>query len=233
MDLHFVTSLSKEYWENTAKYCIPSWNLPGRITVFFEQSAGRVDWINEIPFDVQILIPPSLTFSNSITERAKVQKFWGKSYTQIHAVKNRKENERIIWIDSDVEQTSEVTADIFNFKFLEPIAILDSQDDRDRWETGLVIFNDEHEKLNLIMKKYEQFWNDSDKLSSLWKPYDAQVLGEIALERGYYNLCQRPCKNLDALNNSIYSNYFIHWINKQNKENLKKLNEQINNSDIS
>jgi hypothetical protein len=88
MNLHFITSISKEYWDLTAKYCIPTWNLPGRVTVYVEQTEGDMKWTNEIPFDVELITVPRLRWEAG-NGRRKVLKFWGKSYTQIRAVQTR------------------------------------------------------------------------------------------------------------------------------------------------
>ena len=125
MNLHFITSISKEYWYSTAKHCISTWNLPGKITVFIDQQYGDLDWISEIPFHKQLLSVPHLKV-DEFTNTAKVRKFWGKTCSQIVAVRNREENERVIWVDSDVEQLQEIPASLFNFSFSEPVGVMHS-----------------------------------------------------------------------------------------------------------
>ena len=216
MNLHFITSISKEYWESTAKKCISTWNLPGKLTVFVDQPFGDLTWLDEVPGTKYLLHVPTLKV-DEFTNTAKVRKFWGKSCAQIVAVRNREEDERVIWIDADVEQLNPVPSSIFDFSFNGPIAIMNSKDGNDCWESGIVIFNEAYEKLNLFIKHYDKTWNDEEELASLWKPYDAQVLGHLATHKGYYNLCDAECKNEDALKNSRYNVYFKHWINKDNK----------------
>jgi len=220
MRLHFITSISKDYWYSTAQYCIGTWKLPGKITIYIDQKEGDVDWFNELPFHKLLLNVPHLEIESSDTERAKVMKFWGKSCAQLHAVLNREEDERVIWLDADIEQLDEASIDFFNFTFDNEIAMMNSEDGEDCWESGLVVFNEAAEKLKVAMNRYKDAWNDSNILSSLWKPYDAQVLGYVANQRGYFNLCDNPCKNIDALKNSRYSTIFKHWINKSNKKSL-------------
>ena len=222
MELHFITSISKEYWYNTAKHCINTWNLPGKVTVYIDQQHGDLNWISEIPFDKRLLSVPKLKVDEFV-DTAKVRKFWGKSCSQIVAVKNRDSNERIIWLDSDVEQlTTNIDQSLFDFAFEEPVAIMNSRDGNDCWESGIVIFNETNGKLGQFIKKYERTWNDEDTLCSLWKPYDAQVIGYVAEERGYYNLCSKPCINRHALEHTKYAKKFKHWINKGNKANLSQ-----------
>jgi hypothetical protein len=224
MNLHFITSISKEYWYSTAKHCINTWNLPGKITVFIDQQYGDLDWISEIPFHKHLLSVPHLKVDD-FTNTAKVRKFWGKTCSQIVAVRNREENERIIWVDSDVEQLQKIPASLFDFSFSEPVGVMHSGGTDDCWETGLVIFNQENGKLNQFMKKYENHWNDEEVLSSLWRPYDALVLGYTAEDRGFFNLCDIPCANIDALEHTRYSTYLKHWINKNNKQLLITKNQ--------
>lgn len=220
MDLHFITSVSKNYWFETGQYCIKTWTgLPGKITVYVDQKDGDLDWIKEIPFHKELLFVPSLETKSA--ERAKVRKFWGKSMAQITALRNRGKDERIVWIDADVELTlSPIHEQVFTFNFTEPIAMLNSGDHEDCWESGIVIFNQTAEKFDLTIRKYEKAWLDEDTLLSLWRPYDAQVLGYVATERGYLNLCQQQCSNADALKNSHLGTFFKHWINKDNKKLL-------------
>lgn len=229
MNLHFITSISKDYWYSTAKYCIGTWNLPGKVTIYIDQKEGDVDWFNELPFNKLLLNVPNLEMESSDAERAKVMKFWGKSCAQLHAVYNKEEDERIIWLDADIEQIGNVNIELFNFMFDSEIAIMNSGDGEDCWESGLVIFNNSTGKLKVAMNRYRDTWNDFNILNSLWKPYDAQVLGYVAQQRGYFNLCNNPCKNIDALKNSRYSTVFTHWINKSNKKLLaEKYNEGSN-----
>jgi len=222
MNLHFITSISRDYWYITGKKCISTWDLPGKVTIFVEQRSGDLSWTNELPFPWQLVYAPDLELGR-LTAKTKVSKFWGKSCAQMYAVRERDTDERVIWLDADIEQTNPVPPEVFNYLFDEPLAMLNSGDNEDCWESGVVIFNQRFEKLNLIMNKYEHAWTNEEILSSLWKPYDAQVLGYVATQRGYKNLCHTPCSNVNALKNSYLAEYFIHWINKENKA---KLNEQ-------
>lgn len=233
MNLHFITSITKEYWESTGKYCIPTWNLPGKVTIYIEQYRGDPRWTAELPHSVEMLYVPPLKIDDDFIDRRKVLKFWGKASAQITALRNRDSQERIIWIDADVEQISSVEEKDFSFHFEESVAIMNSCDGDDCWETGIVIFNQKNEKLGVTINRYEQAWKDTEILNSLWKPYDAQVLGYVALQRGFYNLCENPCKNIEALANTRFKKQFKHWINKENKAQLKKINESKNNSSLS
>jgi hypothetical protein len=232
MNLHFITSISKEYWYDTARFCIPTWDLPGKITIYVEQREGNIEWLKELPFEYELLYAPDLVLDD-LLDKTKISKFWGKSCAQIKAVRNREENERVIWIDADVEQIAPVDKNLFDFTFSEPLGMLNSGHPEDTWETGIVIFNQQYSKLSHVVKKYEQAWHDEEILYSLWKPYDACVLGYIAENREFYNLCTAKCKNVDALENSIFSPYFKHWINKTNKMLLKEKNESKNSNSIS
>lgn len=234
MNLHFITSISPAYWHSVAKYCIPTWNLPGKVTVYIDQHEGDLNWLNEVPYDKILLQTPPLEIDGSDAERGKVIKFWGKSCAQIHAVLNVEESlervERIIWLDADIEQIGEAPDSLFNFEFKQDFALMNSDDGKDCWESGLVIFNQEAKKIRSAMKEYRDVWNDPDILHSLWKPYDAQVIGYVAKQRGFVNLCERSCKNVNALSNTRYAKTFKHWINKTNKKILfEKHNE---NSDL-
>lgn len=224
MKLHFITSISKNYWNDTGKYCINTWkDLPGEVTVYVDQKDGDLDWLKEVPFHKELLYVPPLESKSA--DRAKVRKFWGKSMAQITALRNRGKDERIIWIDADVEKISpNVPEHLFSFEFNEPIAMMNSGDQEDCWESGIVIFNQKAEKIDLTVRKYEKAWLDEDTLMSLWRPYDAQVLGHVATERGFLNLCQTTCSNADALKNSPFAPYFKHWINKDNKKILAEKN---------
>jgi hypothetical protein len=236
MKLKFITSISKEYWDETAKHCISTWDLPGEVIVYIDQKEGDIGWVEEVPFRTVLLNVPKLKEDYG---RNKVFKFWGKANAQMITVYdflNRRNDamddpevteiphERVIWLDADIEQTAPVTEEMFTFDFEEPLGMMNSSDGHDCWETGIVIFNQQYFKLRVVMNLYKEVWKDPDIMNSLWKPYDAQVLGYVANERGYYNLCERKCKNVNAVENSIYSSVFKHWINKENKEQLRNEN---------
>lgn len=220
MKLHFITSISQEYWETTAKKCIKTWNLPGQVTIYIDQQFGDLNWLDEVPFNKRLLHVPPLEVDN-FTNTAKVRKFWGKACAQIVAVRNREMDERIIWLDGDIEQISHVPEEVFSFDFTEPFSTMNSHDGDDCWESGVVIFNQQNGKLNQAMKHYERSWNNQEVLASLWKPYDAQVLGYTATEKGYLNLCETQTKNEFALAQTRYRHCLKHWINKENKRILQ------------
>lgn len=220
MNLHFITSISSEYWHNTAKYCIPTWKLPGKVTIYIDQKEGNVEWFNELPFDKTLLHVSELQLQNAAIDKNKVNKFWGKSSAQLHAMYNNTDADRIVWIDADVEQINAVPEELFTFDFKEPFAIMNTAHTPDAWETGLVMFNCHNFKIKVAMNRYKEIWNDETILSTLWKPYDAEVLGYLATDRGYFNLCDTPCVNSKAFENSRFHPYFKHWINKTNKQLL-------------
>jgi len=239
MKLRFITSVSPGYWQSVGKRCIESWNLPGEVTVYVDQQEGDLSWVEEIAYDKKLLRVPKLkNYGSDNTDdeetaktKTKVRKFWGKACAQIHALKTADEDTRIIWLDADVEQLKPITEELFTWHFAQPVAMMKSNDwSQDCYETGLVIFNQQNEKLNLFVKNYEAFWKDPDQLGSLYRPYDAIVLGTVAGQKksGFFNLCNRMGENVDALNNTQYASYFKHWINKANK---RILIEGSNNED--
>ena len=220
MKLQFITSVSKDYWYETAQYCIPNWNLPGDLLIYIDYPEGEIDWLTDIKFNKRLLHVPCLQGYEELDLTTKVRKFWGKASAQIHAVKNRLEDTRIIWLDADVEQIKPIPADYFNSSFKHELALMRSNYvQKDCFETGLVIFNQEHEKLNVVIKKYEKFWYES--LDKVNKPYDAYVLGAVATERRFTNLVDKYCDNKDAFANSRFKDFFIHHINKENKRIFK------------
>ena len=227
MNLQFITSISANYWESVGKYCIKTWDLPGEIIIYIDQKEGNLDWLDQVPHKKRLLYVPSLTVSEHINNRTKVKKFWGKSCAQIHAIRNRPLDTRIIWLDADVEQVSSVKPEIFEFYFDQAVAMMKSNDySEDCYESGLVIFNESYKKLSLFATHYEKFWKTEEKLLSLFRPYDAMVLGELAQEKGFLNLVHTPCDNKDALENTRFSEYFKHWINKDNKKVLREKSDE-------
>lgn len=222
MNLHFITSVSREYWDNIAQYCVPTWRLPGRVTVYVEQTEGNIQWVNNIPFNAEILSVPALPLESKFMTK-KFLKFWGKAWAQIYSVKHRQNNERVIWLDADVEQIGEATAEMFSFKLKTAVAMMNSQDGQDCWESGIVVFNQDQNKLGKFMRVYQKRWEDQDFLETLWRPYDAQILGNVAEAFEYVNLCREPGPNALALKTTMYADVFYHWINKENKEMLRSV----------
>lgn len=220
MNLHFITSVSREYWELVGQYCIPTWDLPGRVTVYVEQTDGDIKWVKDIPFNTEILTVPDLPLDPKFPTR-KFLKFWGKAWAQIYTIKHRANNERVIWLDADIEQVAPATERMFAFKLKTAVAMMNSGDGQDCWESGIVVFNEDQNKLGKFAHIYHSRWKDQDFLETLWRPYDAQVLGSVAESSGYTNLCKESCPNALAVKTTIYADTFHHWINKENKELLR------------
>lgn len=234
MKLKFITSISKGYWQGVGKHCISTWDLPGEVEIYIDQQEGEVEWFNELPYKKRLLKVPSLKDSEikededeeEAKTKTKMRKFWGKACAQIHAVRSREPDTRIIWLDADIEQTKsfEGSAALFDFSFNNPVAMMKSNDwGWDCFETGLVIFNERFEKLDVFIKKYESFWKDKFALKSLHRPYDALVLGTVAesYKGKFYNICNAKVDNRHALANTSFRHHLKHWINKTNKELLK------------
>lgn len=234
MKLQFITSITQGYWNGIGKHCIDTWNLPGEIVIYIDQQEGEVEWFNEIAHTKKLIhVPPLKTFSESSDDddetsktKTKTRKFWGKACAQIHAVRNREPDTRVIWLDADVEQIKPFSnTSLFDWSFQNPVALMKSNDwSLDCWETGLVIFNEKFEKMEVFLKRYENFWKDREAINSLHKPYDAMVLGAVATEykAKFYNLCNAKSENVNALQHTIFRHHFKHWINKTNKEALKE-----------
>ena len=231
MNLQFITSVSRSYWESVGKYCINTWDLPGEVIIYIDQQEGDLDWIKEIPseYKKKLLHVPILDVAEYIDVKTKVRKFWGKSCAQIHAIRNRPLETRIIWLDADMEQIGSANKELFDFYFSPPVAMMKSNDQHeDCYESGLVIFNQLHEKLTLFANQYEKFWKSEEDLLGLFRPYDAMVLGALAEKRGFLNLVYENCENRDALPHTRYRDVFKHWINKENKAKLKELKNENN-----
>lgn len=225
MNFQFITSISEGYWNSVGKHCISTWNLPGEVIVYIDQKEGDLTWLDEVPYKKRLLHVPRLEIADVVDVNTKMRKFWGKSCAQLDAVKNREENTRVIWLDADIEQIQKgkVSEKLFNFTFDQAIATMRSNThNADRYESGLVIFNQMHLKLDLFMRQYAAFWNDEEEMTQLFRPYDAMVLGELGERRGFYNLCQNTCENKDAMAHTKFRKIFKHWINKENKAKLKE-----------
>ena len=233
MNLQFITSITQSYWNSVGRYCINTWDLPGEVIIYIDQKDGDIDWIQSLPFRKKLINVPTLEIKNNeIKKNKKVRKFWGKACSQIHAIRNRPADTRIIWLDADIEQIDSVDETLFDFEFSENVAIMHSNSySEDCFETGLVIFNQQAKKLSLFASRYEQFWNNDDDLSSLFRPYDALVLGAVSERHDYLNLVENECDNIDALKNTIFGDYFKHWINKDNKKELKDFRKMEQSND--
>jgi hypothetical protein len=225
MNLQFITSISKNYWNSTGKRCISTWDLPGEVVIYIDQQEGELEWLDEVPYKKKLLYVPPLNLDDYLSYKTKVRKFWGKSCAQIHAIRNRPLDTRIVWLDADVEQLQKVDEDLFTMNETFPLAMMKSHSKHaDCYETGLVIFNDKYEKLTLFANQYERFWNNEEELFSLHRPYDAMVLGALAEKKGFENLVQKECENVNALENTKFKKIFKHHINKENKSKLNEKN---------
>jgi len=226
--IQFITSISKSYYTSTAKYTMANWNLPGELVVYIDQKEGDLNWLDDISHTKRLLHVPKLNVADYIDDKTKVRKFWGKSCAQIHAIRNKPDNTRIVWLDADIEQlVPSINEALFLTNFDKAVAMMKSNNQSaDCFETGLVIFNESHKKLSLFTTQYEKFWQTEEDIKSCYKPYDNFVLGAIAEKRGFLNLVEKECANEHALENTKFRGFFKHWINKANKETLRLQNEQ-------
>jgi len=167
-----------QYWKNIAQYCVPSWkDLPGDkflITDFdlIEGDINIIKW-NEVA-DVTQGFPVKFSKSNKQTN------FWRKMKSQVWAIKNLKDYDFLILLDTDIETYNFNREDFFS---------LINQIDKENpvWsigsstngiDAGFIIINFKNKVLMDLIDEYEKYWEEGHILS-LPNGYDGDVVQDM------------------------------------------------------
>lgn len=231
----WVTSLSKNYWDKTAKYTMPTWDrLPGNLVVVWDDKSPPCDIGQNFHFwkDVSPSNDPWITENMG---SAKSDRFWKKSRTQVWAA--RKFPGLVIWIDADITVNRPLSANVAK-KMFDPGQFVWSTidagnnrpNDQDYIDTGLVAFNTDSNNFEEFLREYSLMWYNG-KIFDLPQPYDHYAVTELAKTWPVHSLCDHwsswsddyngPANHV-ALKYSKLSKYFTHHLGLKNKERLNK-----------
>lgn len=173
----------QKYYEYIAKYCLPSWDkLPGDKHIVVDgkyiqhQFLNTVHWKKVGNYDAP--------FWDIQTSRKKTNNFWRKMQSQVWAVRNIKDCDFLVLLDTDIE-VLDFNNDLFeqeleNFKQTNYVWATGRSQSR-LHDSGFIVFNMHHPELHTLVDEYENIW-DSGEIFNLKKSYDGNAV-ESMFER--------------------------------------------------
>lgn len=167
----------EKYYEYIAKYCLPSWNkLPGEKYIVHDSNKINYDFLNIIKAKkVENYDAPFWAVQK---ERKKTNNFWRKMQSQVWAVRNIKDCDFLVLLDTDIE-VLDFNEEKFNSimdDFLKTDLIwATGRSQRRGHDSGFIVFNMQHSKLHELIDHYENIWN-SGAIFDLKKSYDGHAV---------------------------------------------------------
>lgn len=166
----------KLYWDYIAKYCVPSWNkLPGKKYIVHDDSLITfpfiqiVDWKN---------VPDNNSKFLKTDPSKKPLNFWKKMQSQVWAIRNLKDCDFLILLDTDIEildfDIEKFETELDNFKQSNLIWAT-GESNRRGHDSGFIVLNMSHPKLKELTDYYENIWESGD-IYKLEKYYDGHAV---------------------------------------------------------
>jgi hypothetical protein len=168
-----------KYYELIAKYCIPSWTkLPGDKYIVHDNNIINIPRFNIVQWN------DIYNQENLFTEfcnRTKPVNFWRKMQSQVWALRNLRQYEYVVLLDTDVE--------IVKFNQEEFDEILDGlTQSKHIWATGEsqlkkldaghIVVNMSDPRLDQLLYDYENIW-ESKKILELDRAYDGEAVESL------------------------------------------------------
>jgi hypothetical protein len=168
----------KDYWNYIAQYCVPTWKkLQGDKYIVHDSDLINLDYINNVSWnDVANYDCQWIKVHNN--KKAKTNNFWRKMQSQAWAVRNLKDYDFVILLDTDIE-ILDFNNELFNSElkiFLESDLIWATGRSNSRLhDSGFIVFNMHHPELNNLIDYYENIW-ESGSIFNLKKSYDGHAV---------------------------------------------------------
>lgn len=168
-----------KYYELIAKYCIPSWTkLPGDKYIVHDDNIINIPRFNIVQWN------DIYNQGNLFTEfcnRTKPVNFWRKMQSQVWALRNLRQYEYVVLLDTDVE--------IVKFNQEEFDKILDGlvqskhiwatgESQLKKLDAGHIIVNMNDPRLDQLLYDYENIW-ESKKILELDRAYDGEAVESL------------------------------------------------------
>lgn len=232
----WVTSLSRDYWNQIAELTIPSWkNLPGEVVFVWDDKPADIGFGTNYNFFKDVASPNDPWISEAMGSY-KSDRFWKKSRVQVWAA--RKFQGLVIWLDADImveKQLSKQQA----INILHPTdrvaGTLDCGGEYDI-DTGIVAFNTSHDNFNSFIRSYSLIWYNG-RLNELPQPYDHYAMSHIRKTfpvKSYVASSSTwqnpPLENINryAMERSFLNEYFTHYLGLDKKNELSNYKREEN-----
>lgn len=176
MKINWSGLADAKYYEYIAKYCLPSWTkLPGNKYIVHDSDKIKIKGINITPWTSVVNNDANFL---KLTARKKSLNFWRKMQSQVWAVRNLRNCDFIVLLDTDIEVLD------FDLKLFEQ-EMNNFRESGHVWATGrsqsrlhdsgFIVFDTSHPQLDEVIDYYENIWESGD-IFKLNKSYDGNAV---------------------------------------------------------
>jgi hypothetical protein len=213
MNIAWSGLADEKYWEYIAKFCVPSWKkLPGDKYIITDSDQLNLSY-------AKIIKQENVLNNNAkflkMSDNKKQGNFWRKMQSQVWALRNLKQYDWLVLLDTDVE-----ILDFDQDKFYEEIENLKKsnliwatgQSQLRKLDAGHIIINMRHPQLADLTNHYENIW-ETGNIFKLNRPYDGDAVESMFSIYPSYRLKNRDYgKGLH-----LYDFGTVHWGSKEPK----------------
>jgi hypothetical protein len=213
MNIAWSGLADEKYWEYIAKFCVPSWKkLPGDKYIITDSDQLNLSYAKIIK--QENVLNKNAKFLK-MSDNKKQGNFWRKMQSQVWALRNLKQYDWLVLLDTDVE-----ILDFDQDKFYEEIENLKKsnliwatgQSQLRKLDAGHIIINMRHPQLTDLTNHYENIWETGD-IFKLNRPYDGD-----AVESMFSIYPSHRLKNRDyGKGLHLYDFGTVHWGSKEPK----------------
>jgi hypothetical protein len=165
-----------QYWNHIAKYCVPSWEkLPGSKYIIHNDKLINLPFIDIIEWSC---VPNNNCTFLKTNPRKKPWVFWKKMQSQVWSIRNLKDCDFLVLLDTDIEILDFNTKSFENelTKLKESNLIwATGESNRQGHDSGFIVLNMTHPKLQELTDYYENIW-ESGNIYNLAKWYDGHAV---------------------------------------------------------
>jgi len=168
-----------KYYELIAKYCIPSWSkLPGDKYIVHDDNIINIPRFNIVQWN------DIYNQGNLFTEfcnRTKPVNFWRKMQSQVWALRNLRQYEYVVLLDTDVEIVKfnqEEFDEILNGLVQSKHIWATGESQLKKLDAGHIIVNMNDPRLDQLLYDYENIW-ESKKILELDRAYDGEAVESL------------------------------------------------------
>jgi hypothetical protein len=167
----------ESYYEYIAQYCLPSWNkLPGEKYIVSDGKTIQHNFLNIVPW--KKVGNYDAPFWQIQKARKKTNNFWRKMQSQVWAVRNIKDCDFLVLLDTDIE-VLDFDEKLFKQElknFVETGYVWATGRSQSRLhDSGFIVFKMDHPDLHTLINEYEAIW-DTGEIFNLKKSYDGNAV---------------------------------------------------------
>lgn len=226
----WVTSLSRDYWNEIGELTLPSWEkLPGEVVFVWDDKPVDLGFGKNYNFFKDVVSENDPWLSEGMGSY-KSNRFWKKSRVQVWAA--RKFQGLVVWLDADMRLDYPMSKQQA-INLLHPgDKVAGTLTAGGEWDidTGVVAFNTKHDNFEPFIRSYSTMWYDG-RIYKIPMPYDHIALADVAKTIPIHTYVKPldqwssvPDHEPGTINryfvkNSSLASYFTHFLGIDNKVN--------------